>query len=237
MDTIESLEKAGLTQNEAKIYYFLLKEKHSTVTEIAKRTGIHRRSAYDVLMRLSDKALVSYIQDEGTKKYFPSNPSKINEFMEEKKKAFTEALPSLKELFAQKSEKKSTEFFAGKKGIRSILDDQLNQKNEILILGASTRASEIVREYFPRYNLIREKNSIPMRIIYSGNKHQKTEKLHLAKTKAMPENTGGDVAINIYGDNVAMIMWNFDSPFAILIKQKEVADSFRDYFNFIWNNI
>ena len=86
MNTLEPLEKAGLTQNEAKIYYFLLKEKHSTVTDIAKRTGIHRRSAYDVLMRLSDKALVSYLIDEGAKKYFPSNPNRINEILEEKKK-------------------------------------------------------------------------------------------------------------------------------------------------------
>lgn len=237
MVPIESLEKAGLTPNEAKIYYFLLKEKSATVTEIAKRTGIHRRSAYDVLMRLSDKALVSYMIDEGTKKYFPSNPNKINELLEEKKKSFAEALPVLAELYSQKSQKKSTEFFMGKKGIRAVLEEQLNQKNEILVLGASTRASEIIKEFFPRYHMVRAERSIPMKIIYSGKGYKKPEKISLVKSKIMPEKVGGDVAINIYGDNVAMIMWNFDSPFAILIKQKEVADSFKDYFKFIWNNL
>lgn len=237
MDGIESLEKAGLTQNEAKIYYFLLREKSATVTEIAKRTGIHRRSAYDVLMRLSDKALVSYMVDEGAKKYFPSNPSRINEIIEEKKKVFSEVLPNLREMFAQRAGKKSTQFFMGKKGIRAVLDEQLELGKEILVLGASSGASDIVKEYFPRYHLIRVKGKIPMRVIYSGKKYHKTEKLLLAKTRAMPEGTGGDVAINIYGDSVAMIMWNFDSPFAILIKQKEVADSFRDYFEFIWGKL
>jgi hypothetical protein len=188
-------------------------------------------------MRLSDKALVSYLVDEGTKKYFPSNPSRINEIIEEKKKVFSEALPNLKEMFAQKAEKKSTQFFMGKKGIRAVLDEQLELGKEVLVLGASTRASDIIKEYFPRYNLIRAKNKIPMRIIYSGKKYSKLEKIPLAKVKTMPEETGGDVAINIYGDNIAMIMWNFDSPFAILIKQKEVADSFRDYFNFIWGKL
>jgi sugar-specific transcriptional regulator TrmB len=237
VDGIESLEKAGLTQNEAKIYYFLLREKSATVTEIAKRTGIHRRSAYDVLMRLSDKALVSYMVDEGTKKYFPSNPGRINEIIEEKKKMFSEALPGLKEMFAQRAGKKSTQFFMGKKGIRAVLDEQLEIGEEILVLGASAGASDIIREYFPRYHLIRAKSKIPMRIIYSGKKHHKTEKLALVKAKAMPEDTGGDVAINIYGDHVAMVMWNLDSPFVILIKQKEVADSFRDYFEFIWGKL
>jgi len=111
-----------------------------------------------------------------------------------------------------------------------------SKKNEILILGGNTQAPEIMKEYFPRYNLIRKEKNIPLKIIYSG-RDGKPEKIPLSKSKKMPEGMGGDIAINIYGDNVALLMWNLDNPFGILIKEKEVADSFKDYFNFIWKKL
>jgi len=188
-------------------------------------------------MRLSDKGLVSYIIDNKTKVYFPNNPKKISDILKEKQEIIKKAIPSLEELFKRKTEKKSTEFFAGKKAIRSILDEQLNQKQEILVLGGNTNASKILKEYFPHYNLIRKENKIPMKIIYSGTNNKKPSKIPLCKTKQMPEKFGGEVAINIYGNNVALFLWNIESPFVILIKQKEVAESFKDYFNYLWKTL
>lgn len=237
MEKEEILEEAGLTKNEAKIYHFLLLQSKAKITDIAKRTGVHRRSVYDVLMRLSDKGLVSYLIEGGTKVYFPNDPKKLPRILEEKKQKIEKAMPDLEALFKKRTEKKSTQFFAGKKSVRNILDRQLEQKDEILIIGGSTRASEILKEYFPRYNLIRKEKKIPMKIIYSGKDYKKPPKLPLCKTKLMPKGKGGDIAINIYGDNVALFLWNLEAPFVILIHQKEVADSFRDYFDYIWNSL
>ena len=238
---MEALEAAGLTKNESKIYKLLIHLNKSNVTDLAKKTGIHRRSIYDVLMRLSDKGLVSYIIADGFKVYIANNPKILKTIIEKRKSVIDEALPDLEKIFQENAQKKSTKFFMGKKGIRNILDDQLNQKSEILVLGGSKYAPKLLREYFPKYNIIRSERKIPLKIIYSG--HAKTEnkieaeKPKLAKTKKLPENIGGDIAINIYGDNVALLMWNLDNPFAILIHEKEVADSFRDYFNFIWRKL
>jgi len=237
---MEALEAAGLTKNESKIYKLLIQLNKSNVTDLAKKTGIHRRSVYDVLMRLSDKGLVSYMIADGVKVYAANNPKILKTIIEKRKQAIDEALPNLEKIFQENAQKKSTKFFMGKKGIRNILDDQLNQKSEILVLGGSKYAPKLLREYFPKYNFIREKKKIPLKIIYSGKQAEekiKAERLKLAKTKKLPENTGGDIAINIYGDNVALLMWNLDNPFAILIHEKEVADSFRDYFNFIWKKL
>ena len=38
----------------------------------------------------------------------------------------------------------------------------------------------------------------------------------------------------IYGDNVSLVVWT-NEPIAILIRQKEFADGFRNYFNLLWN--
>ena len=65
----------------------------------------------------------------------------------------------------------------------------------------------------------------------------KKQKIKMCETKNMPKGMGGDVALNIYGNNVALIMWREENPFVILIHQKEVADNFRDYFDFIWSKL
>lgn len=233
----DSLISAGLTENEAKIYRKLLLLKKSNVTDLAKKTGIHRRSIYDVLMRLSEKSLVSYIIENEVKVYIPNNPKILKEVLEEKKKVLEQALPDLEKLFHEQAEAKSTKFFMGKKGIKQILESQLEQKKEILVLGGSPKAPELLKEYFPRYHLIRTEKRIPMKIIFSSKDSQKLPKIPLCKSKQMPNSLGGDIAINVYGNNVALLMWNLDNPFAILIHEKEVSDSFRDYFNFIWEKL
>jgi len=234
---MDALEEAGLTKNEAKIYRSLLNVKSCTVTELSRRTGIHRRSVYDVLVRLSEKGIVSFIVSEGTKKYMANSPETIATILKSKQEKFMENLPKLNDLFKSKQERKSTEFMMGKKGIRNILNEQLRTKEEILVLGASKKADKILLEFFPKYHFQRIANKIPMKIIYSGETDTRIKKEKLCKIKEMPENLGGKTAINIYGNNVAIILWTEDAPFVILIKQKEIADSFRDYFSLIWNGL
>lgn len=233
---MDALEAAGLTKNEAKLYKILLKWSSGNVTELSRASRIHRRSVYDVLQRLSDKGLVSYIIKDGVKRNIANNPERLKEIIDEKEKSINEELPNLIGMFKQNTEKKSTQFFMGKKGIQYILDEQLAVKKEVLILGGSNVAHDMLKYYFPKYDLIRKEKKIPMKIIYSGDKKKK-HKHPLSKEKHMPKGMGGDMALNIYGKNVALIMWNEENPFAILINQKEVADNFRDYFKFIWDKL
>jgi len=225
-----ALESAGLTQNESKLYKLLLRLSKANTTELAKKSGVHRRSVYDVLMRLADKGLVSYMIEENVKVYFANNPSKLSELIDEKKKEVDKGMPELVKTFNENSKKKSTQFFVGKEGIRSILEDQLNEK-EVLVLGGSVKANEILKHYMPKYELLRKENKVKMKIIYSGEKLD----VPLAEVKQMKN--AGEVAFNIYGDNVALLMWNEVEPFAILIRDEDVAGSFKSYFTYIWNTL
>jgi sugar-specific transcriptional regulator TrmB len=192
---------------------------------------------YDVLQRLAEKGLASYISADGVKKYTASNPAKLSELFEEKKKALNEEIPSLQAMFKQNSEKKSTQFFIGKKGIKSVLDEQLRTKETVFVLGGSSNADELLKFYFPKYHNLRKEQMIKMKIIFSGKNPLKKGLIPLSEVKQMHKGKGGDVALNIYGNNVALISWNWQNPFAILIHEKEVADNFRDYFEFMWSKL
>jgi len=51
--------------------------------------------------------------------------------------------------------------------------------------------------------------------------------------KYLAEKYAGHMVINIYGDNVAMILWG-KKPFAIVIEQEEFALGYRKYFDLLW---
>lgn len=59
-------------------------------------------------------------------------------------------------------------------------------------------------------------------------------KLRLTKVRFLPNNSGSKVAINIYGDKVAMLMRS--EPNGFVIKNEFVTDNFREYFKLLWKN-
>ena len=62
---------------------------------------------------------------------------------------------------------------------------------------------------------------------------EELSKLPLTQIKFLPSNIVSRTAINIYSDKVAILMW-YDPPTAVLIRNKEVADLFKEYFNLLW---
>ena len=88
---MEILKKIGLTENEIKIYLDLLKSGSSTAYEISKRINIYRVHVYDKLEQLINKGLVTYIYKSSKKHFQATNPSKIKDHLEEKKKEIENA--------------------------------------------------------------------------------------------------------------------------------------------------
>ncbi len=131
--------------------------------------------------------------------------------------------------FKLAKEKQETLFYKGKQGIKTIFEDQLNYK-EILILGASSKAQEILQYYFPHYNKRRIKNKIKAKIIFT---ERQNVKIPLSEIKYLSKEYSSPTAINIYGNNVAIILWT-EEPFGILIRNKEISDSYRKYFDLLW---
>lgn len=56
------LQKIGLSERESHIYIHLLENGLSTISDIAKRTGLHRPVIYQTLPTLEESGLVSRSQ-------------------------------------------------------------------------------------------------------------------------------------------------------------------------------
>ncbi len=226
------LEESGLTHNEALIYKALLELGPSLAGQISRKTGLHRRTVYDVTEMLIKKGLIGYILKNNRRLFEASSPERFHDILKEKENAINEFLPEMMSLYGKTKEKQETNFYKGRQGLKTVLEDQLLPgTNEILILGASPKAYEILEFYFKWFDKKRKSNKIKTRIIFS-EKNLKT--IPYSEVRYLPQKYSSPLAVNVYRDKVAIILWSEDNPIAIVIKNKDVSDGYKKYFELTW---
>ncbi|MFH1638651.1 MAG: helix-turn-helix domain-containing protein [Candidatus Woesearchaeota archaeon] len=229
---MNEFEAIGLTKTEAKIYSVLVDLGKAQAGNISRKTGIHRRSVYDALERLIEKGLVSFIKENDKRYYIPSDPKRIREIIDEQNLKILNILPELEAKYNSIKQKQETLFYKGKEGIRTILEDQLKEGKTIYVMGGSRKAPEILRFYLHHYTEKRVKLGIRLKIIYSGVS-ESSRRVPFADVRFVAEEFATPVATNIYGDNVAIILWTAE-PVAILIRNMEIARTYKKYFDVLW---
>jgi len=228
----EELHQAGLTENESKVYVTLLELGPSHAGLISRKSGLHRRVVYDTIEMLIQKGLIGYIMKNNVKLFQASNPERVLELLEEKEQYVNEIMPQMLSLFSKTKEKEETNFYKGKNGLKTVFEEQLAVGKEILILGASPLAYEILQFYFKWFDKRRVENRIKARIIF--NKTERKPRIPYSEIRFLPEKYSSPLAVNIYGDKVAIILWSKEKPFAVVITQKEIADGYRKHFELMW---
>ncbi len=223
------LKEAGLTENENKVYIALIDLGPSLAGKISRKTGIHRRTIYDVTETLIQKGIISYILENNRRVFTANDPQHLIEMIDEKKVILAPLIEQLSQKFKTTKKNEQTNFYRGKNGLKIVLESQLNY-SEILILGANREAYNSIPYYFKWFNERRKQKKIKLRVITPDKGIQ--PKI-LAETRYLPEKYSSPVVINIYGNSVAMILWG-KNPFAIVVEQDEFAQSYKKYFELMW---
>ncbi|MEW5897181.1 MAG: helix-turn-helix domain-containing protein [Nanoarchaeota archaeon] len=230
----EQLEKAGLSPNEAKCYLTLLKLGSASANEISRKSGVHRVSVYDALRGLAEKALISQITKANKLLFEVASPEKIKERIETKEAELEEAKKIIPELmldFQMAKEKQEVHSYAGLPGIKTILQEMLNSKTEILDFGAEYKIKEFLPYDYPKWDKERVARKIKMRIV--ANIKIKPTKIPLTKIKYIPREFNSSVSTYIFDGKVALVMW-VENPVGILIEHKAVYESYKNYFEYLW---
>jgi len=114
-----------------------------------------------------------------------------------------------------------------------------NAKGEHLLIGAISREDEVIRGFFEEWNEQRQKKGIYIRILHKESAREKAmvKKEFMGKyfeTRFLPEELESPAIINIYGDRVVNVLWKNNYPLCFLLINKEIADSHRKYFEYLW---
>lgn len=238
----EILTELGLTKNEIKVYLTLLKTGSALAGEITEKSGIHRRNVYDAIERLTEKGLVSSVIINNKKLFSPTNPKRFLGIIEEKKhelnekkKQLEKVLPRLS-LITSLTKKHDVRFFKGVEGLKTVYDDILRTGKNYVGYGPGEEVEEILKSYFKHYIERRKKLGIKPRLIYTERDRENNSiKTTLSEIRFLSDKYSSHAALRIYGDKVAIMLLSEEEPLAILIKNKNIADGYRKYFEVIWN--
>lgn len=220
--------------NEAKCYLALLTTGSASANEISRKSGVHRVSVYDALRGLREKGLISQITKANKLLFEAGNPDKITSIIEEKEAALKEAKKIVPELlldFRMAKEKQEVHSFKGLAGIKTVLQDILTSKTEVLDFGAEYKIKEFLPTFYPHWDKERVKNKIKMRIV--ANIKIKPTKIPLTTIKYVPEEFNSSVSTYVFDNKVAMVMW-VEDPIGLLVEHKAVYESYKSYFEYLW---
>ncbi len=228
--TIENLKKSGLTGNEAKVYYELLRKGSLSANQIAKKISMDRTLTYTVLNHLIEKGLVNYIIKDKKKFFEAANPENLLNPIERKQAFVTDLVKELKKLEKIKESSHDIKVYEGKEGIRTFINLAIKEK-EFCSFGSTGRAFYSLYE-MPRIAKQIEKSNTKVRII--GNKKYKgTKAFSFKRFKFRYLNIESDATTSIFGDYVSIHILT-QKPLIILIKNKEIAQSYKNHFEVLW---
>ncbi len=234
----EILEEAGLIPSEIKAYIASLEIGSSTNGEIAKKAKLNRSNCNEALKRLAEKGLVSYVIKANKRYYEASDPKNILKLVNEKQKKIENIISKLEEKRKLPKKEQEANIYEGYKGIKTVFEDILNSLNpgdEYLVFSA-TAVPKHFENFIKHWTKTRIKKKIKLKIIYNEEEksmieQRKKEKLN--EIRVLPKEYITPAVVNIYGNKTATILWNKE-PLAFVVKNKEYADSFRQYFNLLW---
>lgn len=231
---MDALRTLGLTEIEEKVYVTLLEEGPSLAGHVSRKSGIHRRMVYDATERLIKKGLVSYILKNNRRLFEAVEPERLLQLVQEQEAAVKQVLPQLKLTHSLSKEKQETNFFKGHAGVKSVFEDQIKEGKELLILAASPAAREMFSAYFHWFDERRKQKHMRVRVLVDSKHATAFVNVPLAELRHVTGLGSELTSTNIYADKVAIIYWHREKPFVVLIKQKEIADAYRSYFELLW---
>jgi len=246
-DTI--LSEIGLTESEIKVYKALLELGDSTRGIIVNKAQITGSKIYEILERLQERGLVSVYIENNIKHFKATNPKQLILYLEQKQNKLQGLLqqtryllPQLLSLYDTSDKEQEVELYTGLKGLEILFREQIDtlKAGEICYVIGGTKGTneDEIQSFFEKIHIMRQEKGIKTRMLFNKTQKITTKKRYsykkfpLTKTKYIEHSS--PVAINIYADKTIIIIFGRKVN-AIHIRSKEVAKSFIEYFNLLWN--
>jgi len=239
----EVLRDLGLSKYEAKVYIALLSLGESSTGSILKKARIQTGKIYQILDSLETKGFVSILEKDKVKRFIPSDPEKVLNILEERRKkvineeeAYKNILPELLNKINEKKQQVHIEVFTGFEGLKNafLKEEKRYKKDELLyvngILDYKKHQKKII-DYFV-YNIFkkREKSKIKIRKIVEPDAKNQVRESN-AETRYILHSSF--VTYNMISDLVIISIW-LQEPIFITVESKEVTKSFIENFDLLW---
>ena len=243
---VEPLRKLGLENNEIKVYLNLLEIGETTTGPLVKNSGIPSSKIYHILDKLIIKGLVSYFLHGGVKKFRANKPLVLKHLLDLKEQELVKIqqeldkiLPILESTYSSEKQDYSVELLEGLRGIKSVYDLSLNLTKSgefICTIGYPLLASQLLNAYFKDFHTRMTKKHVFGKILYDHDTWfaKNRESRPYSEQKYLPKGIKTPAFIHIFRDHVAIMVVTEQQKLSILIKNREIAQSYLHYFDLLW---
>ena len=246
MDT-KILQNIGLTDGEVRVYLALIELGPSTSGPIVDKSKVSSSKIYNILERLMQKGLVSYIVKKKTRYYQAEDPIKIKEYVirkeeeiKKQKEDIDKLIPSIQLKRNLEKNKSEVQVYKGFKGVQTITEhiySKLKRGDTWYNIGVPSYQEEKYHDYWHKDHLRRIKAGIKCKMLFNPATPTETIKQRNSykdcEARHMPISVETPSWILIY-DSVTVIILPGNEPTAIEIDNKEITDSFKQYFDAFW---
>lgn len=244
---IEHLINAGLTEGEATIYDYLLKNGETSAGEIIRYTNLKRGNTYNIMDSLVAKGIVAHQEKNKIAHFRIENPRALLDYIERdrqsidnKKSAIESILPSLISQYQLNTNKPVVTYYEGKRGFAYILNDTLTSKTEVL----EYADIEIIETCFKqesddhvkkRGDLHIEKRLLVIdspftRNLYNSLNEEAVSHVHVIETGESPFN----VAMFIYDGKVSYTTLTGEKIVAVIIEDTHIYTMHKHLFDVLY---
>jgi predicted transcriptional regulator len=249
MDVTE-LKKVGLTDGEVRVYDALLGLGETTRAKLAKKSGVSASKIYDVISRLSEKGLVSSVKKQGRLHFSAADPARLQDYLEQKneevereRRLIAAMLPALSNRYRKTEEETDIEVFYGWEGLKTVflgLENSMSKGDESLVFGASIGKNPKQADiFFHQHQRRVERRGYKVRIIFNSDMRARKDRYRyyvghrIHRIRFLHSQTFTE--LYIYRKSVLFLML-LEKPIAINVKNREVVDSFRKFFETLWKD-
>jgi len=244
MTTIMKIEKIlqeiGIKGKKAEVYLACLELGGATAYLIAKKAGIKRPTAYDIINTLMHEGLVHKTIKGKVAYYSPTDPLSLIDRQREKMERMHKVMPLLQNLYNAPKSKPFIQYFEGKEGIREMYEDSLKslKKGDEILGYVGEGITQYLPEYTDDYVKRRIEKGIVFRGIYKAAKeivpYMQKNQAQLRIGRVLSEK---DFPIsnetNIYKNKVAIASYGSEM-FGMIIESDEIARSQKAVFELAW---
>lgn len=240
MNIANELEKQGLKQGQIKVYLAILELGRATTIEVAKKTGIKRTTAYDLIEDLIRLGYVAEARKGKRRMFIAEDPLSLISKSERKLSDIKEIVPALLAINSKAIPKPAIRFYDGVEGVRNIMEELLAMRGKEQLYWSSI--SDLVDFFGHRYMqqwvkrrihrgiwsraLLTKKSRVPD--IYLQSNAQS-----LREIRYLPKGFALDGVLCIFDSKVAYISSQQES-FGFVIESDEFSKVMRLIFQSMW---
>lgn len=242
----QTLNKAGLTTDQASIYEVLLKNGPLPAGEVSKKAGLKRGLTYKVLDELAALGLVAKNSKLKVLRFEAAHPLRLKELAEQKEQSARVAqealggiISNLTSDFNLISGKPGVQYREGKGVFEWVTEDSLQAKGEIYSFIDNVAVTEQFAEANKRYVKKRIALGIKKKMITGDSEYirLRAQEFHpeLSEVRVIPKGIKFATVMQMYNNRISYLTIDGSKTIGVIIDDAHIAQMHRAVFEYIWS--